>query len=179
MLTRYVLLYHSPQIAYFRNKLTYQNGKKKKKGKHSTLSFTYTFTKCEKVFFAHCFPYSYSDLQNDIRSIFNRVDTTVSNSFIRARDMCLTLAGNRCELLTITSPGETDPDEMERRPAVVISARVHPGESNSSYMMRGVLRFLCSENPDAKVRREGNITAFEIGSCITYNTDLTSLPLPL
>ncbi|GMH71824.1 hypothetical protein TL16_g05755 [Triparma laevis f. inornata] len=142
------------EIAYFRNKLTYQTGKKKKKQRHSTLSFTYTFTKREKTFFAHCYPYTYSDLQNDLSSIFSRVDTSATNSFIRTRDMCLTLAGNRCEMLTITSPGETNPEEMERRPAVVISARVHPGESNSSYMMRGVLRFICSDNPDAKVLRD-------------------------
>ena len=67
--------------------------------------------------------------------------------------VCLTLAGNRCELLTITSVS-TDPEEMEKRPAVVLSARVHPGESNSSYMIRGVLRFLCSSDSDAKVLRD-------------------------
>jgi murein tripeptide amidase MpaA len=73
--------------------------------------------------------------------------------FIRTRDICLTLAGNRCELLTITTVA-TDPSEMVNRPAVVLSARVHPGESNSSFMIRGVLRFLCSDNPDAKVLRD-------------------------
>lgn len=37
------------------------------------------------------------------------------------------------------------------RKAVVISARVHPGESCSSYMMEGVLDFLVSSSMEAKV----------------------------
>ena len=39
---------------------------------------------------------------------------------------------------------------------VVVTARVHPGESNSSWMMKGLLDFLCSDSPDAKVRRRGD-----------------------
>ncbi|GMH69782.1 hypothetical protein TrRE_jg8177, partial [Triparma retinervis] len=142
------------EISYYRNKYSYEpKGKRKKKQRHSTLSFVYTFTKHEAVFFSHCYPYTYSDLQKDIITIFERTSQDKASCFIRTRDMCLTLAGNRCELLTITSVAN-DPEEMEKRPAVVLSARVHPGESNSSYMMRGVLRFLCSNNPDAKVLRD-------------------------
>lgn len=35
---------------------------------------------------------------------------------------------------------------------VVVSARVHPGESNSSWMMKGLYDFLVSDHPDAKVK---------------------------
>lgn len=37
---------------------------------------------------------------------------------------------------------------------VFISARVHPGESNSSWMMKGVLEYLISQAPEAKALRE-------------------------
>lgn len=44
---------------------------------------------------------------------------------------------------------------MESKKAVVISARVHPGEVVGSWMMRGVLRFLTDpENEEARLLRE-------------------------
>ena len=33
----------------------------------------------------------------------------------------------------------------------MLTARVHPGESNSSWMMKGFLDYLCSNSADAKV----------------------------
>ena len=37
---------------------------------------------------------------------------------------------------------------------VFISARVHPGESNSSWMMKGIVEFLVSNAPEARALRE-------------------------
>jgi len=71
-------------------------GKKPKRIRYSTLSFCHTFEKREKVFFAHCFPYTYTDLQKDLASILERAEPeNKSATFIRTRDICLTLAGNR------------------------------------------------------------------------------------
>ena len=42
-------------------------------------------------------------------------------------------------------------EEWSDRMGVVMSARVHPGESNSSWMMQGVIEFLTSEHKQAKV----------------------------
>lgn len=55
--------------------------------------------------------------------------------FFRRKTLCKTLAGNRCDLITISAV-TTDPDELQRRRGIVISARVHPGETNASWMMQ-------------------------------------------
>jgi hypothetical protein len=66
--------------------------------------------------------------------------------------LCRTIAGNKCEYLTITNrvPFEVD----QKKEGVVISARIHPGESNASWMMKGVIDFLVSSDPAASELRD-------------------------
>lgn len=59
--------------------------------------------------------------------------------------MCKTIGGNRVELLTITEKGAT-PAELSKRKGVILTARIHPGESNSSYVMKGIIEFLTTED---------------------------------
>ena len=54
---------------------------------------------------AYCYPYTYTDLQLYLRRL--EEDPVRSRRFAR-ETMCATLAGNRCDALTITTPG---PDE--------------------------------------------------------------------
>ncbi|XP_014400915.1 PREDICTED: cytosolic carboxypeptidase 4-like [Myotis brandtii] len=44
-----------------------------------------------------------------------------------------------------------------QRPYQVITARVHPGESNASWVMKGALEFLVSSDPGARLLRENFI----------------------
>lgn len=44
--------------------------------------------------------------------------------------------------------------KKESKKYVVISSRVHPGESNASWVMKGLLRHLTSNHPNAQVLRE-------------------------
>jgi len=92
------------------------------------------------VFYSHCFPYTYSDLQEDLTRI--EKDPLCTNFFYRST-LCRSLAGNKCEYLVITSK-DKDPmsQKAKAKKGILISARVHPGESNSSWMMKGVIDFL-------------------------------------
>ena len=103
---------------------------------------------CESdvVYFAHCYPFSYSDLQRYLAGLLSRPDIA---SRMRVRTLCKTVAGNNCYLLTVSAFDKKD--FMKFRPAIVVTARVHPGETNSSWMMKGVIDFLVSDDPDAQV----------------------------
>lgn len=46
---------------------------------------------------------------------------------------------------------------LGNRPYVFLSARVHPGETNASWVMKGTLEYLMSNNPSAQCLRESYI----------------------
>jgi murein tripeptide amidase MpaA len=54
-----------------------------------------------------------------------------------------------CEYLTI---GESRNEH--KKPGVVLTARAHPGETVSSFMMQGALEFLAGQEPEAIALRE-------------------------
>ena len=56
-------------------------------------------------------------------------------------------------MLTITAPSR-DTETLLKRIGVVITARVHPGETVASWMMQGVIDFLVSDCVEAKKLRE-------------------------
>ena len=60
--------------------------------------------------------------------------------------LCHSLAGNPLPLLTITQFSD-GPAAVAARPYIVLSARVHPGESNASWTLRAVVDTLTSSCP--------------------------------
>ena len=76
--------------------------------------------------------YTVSDLYRYIKTLEDDADT---QKRFRRRALCETLAGNTVEVLTVTS-FTSDPDALKHRKGIVLSARVHPGESNASFMMQ-------------------------------------------
>ncbi|KAG5892786.1 hypothetical protein JTB14_032660 [Gonioctena quinquepunctata] len=118
-----------------------------------TLTFTVKFPHDDdEVYLAHCYPYTYSDLQDYLSELSSH---PVKSTFSTVRLLCKSLAGNNVFYVTITSPvvqGET-----KKKRAIVISARVHPGETPSSWTMKGILDFLTSDCGPAKELRDNFI----------------------
>ncbi|CAN7988837.1 unnamed protein product, partial [Ixodes hexagonus] len=73
----------------------------------------------------------------------------VSSIFFRRQELCKTTSGNPVPVLTLTAK----PLEVSR-PHVFLSARVHPGETNSSWIMKGLVDFLLSSKPLAQRLRQ-------------------------
>ncbi|KAF1421237.1 Cytosolic carboxypeptidase 2, partial [Spheniscus humboldti] len=99
----------------------------------------------DTCFFAHSYPYTYSDLQRYLQAL---AGDPVRSRYCAVRALCRSLAGNTVYLLTITSP-----TAAAAKRAVVLSARAHPGESGGSWAMRGFLDFLLSAHADARLLR--------------------------
>ncbi|GLE10376.1 hypothetical protein PINS_up022477 [Pythium insidiosum] len=152
-------------VCYFRNADTYRHRKTGKPTPFYTLSFVYEFARpnCSATanesgvvhyYFAHCYPYPYTRLQ---RYLLSLQQNPLRRRVLRRRVLCKTMAGNICDVLTITDFSRQDDDSGTRsqdaRPGVVLTARVHPGESNSSFVMHGVLDFLTSESLEARYLR--------------------------
>ncbi|KAL6474362.1 hypothetical protein MHYP_G00179230 [Metynnis hypsauchen] len=112
-----------------------------------TLQFPYENDTC---YLAHCYPYTYSSLQCYLHGV---ISDPAKAAYCKVRVLCRSLAGNSVYALTITAPGGTWQQRRSKR-AVVVTARVHPGETNGSWMMQGFLDFLLGESPDARLLRE-------------------------
>ncbi|XP_021258322.1 cytosolic carboxypeptidase 2 isoform X10 [Numida meleagris] len=100
----------------------------------------------DTCYFAHSYPYTYSDLQRYLRAV---VGDPARSRYCVVRALCRSLAGNIVYVLTITGPSGG-----AAKRAVVLSARVHPGESGGSWAMQGFLDFILSAAPDAQLLRQ-------------------------
>ena len=122
-------------MCYYQTEETRSDGS----GKFFSLAWCHTFEHAKDTFFfAHSQPYTFTNLQKDLWDLEQDKDRA---PFFRRKALCYTLAGNRVDLVTVTNPVQR-PHEMAGRRKVVVSARVHPGETVASWMMRGVLMFI-------------------------------------
>ncbi|XP_072040109.1 cytosolic carboxypeptidase 6-like [Amphiura filiformis] len=116
--------------------------------KNYVMSFAFCFDKeCDTYQFAYCFPYSYTRLQTYLEAVEKR-----DLDFYQRELMCLSVQQRRLDLLTITNPENLESDVKQR--VVFITARVHPGETPASYVCQGLMDFLLSHHPIARVLRD-------------------------
>ncbi|KAM3867855.1 cytosolic carboxypeptidase 1 [Diretmus argenteus] len=130
------------------------------KGKsYYTMTFSTNFSHKDDVcYFAYHYPYTYSTLKMHL----SKLETLrTPQIYLRQDVLCETLGGNSCPLLTITAmPESTSNDhicQFRNRPLIFLSARVHPGETNASWVMKGTLEFLMGTSPLAASLREAYI----------------------
>ncbi|XP_053283441.1 cytosolic carboxypeptidase 4 [Pleuronectes platessa] len=143
------------EICYFRNHFCPAQGRRKTN--FYTLTFTINFKHNEDVcYLAYHYPYTYSAMKAHLNVLQKSVDPAIV--FFRQQILCSTLAGNLCPVVTITacptSRAWKDMHQLRNRPCIVLTSRVHPGESNASWVMKGTLEFLCSSDLVAQCLRE-------------------------
>ncbi|XP_004707952.1 cytosolic carboxypeptidase 3 [Echinops telfairi] len=121
-------------------------------GRHYfSLTWTFQFPHSQDTcYFAHCYPYTYSNLQEYLSGVHS---DPVRSKFCKIRVLCHTLARNMVYVLTITTPWKSSAEPHQRK-AVVLTARVHPGETNSSWIMKGFLDYLLGASRDAQLLRD-------------------------
>ena len=124
-------------------------GQKTKK-KRSTVSFEIDFPfNNDIIYMCYALPYTYSDLLRDI-SVWSEKDQWVKSDIL-----CQTSGGRDIPYLTVTDE-KSEIQEYER-PYIFVTARIHPGESNASFLMRGFMQFLLSDTKEASFIRRNYI----------------------
>ena len=131
------------------------NSNNKEEMKYHTLTFSFDFsninTNEKYVYFAYCYPYSFTQLCKYLSSLNNYKDILrLDDQFGRS------LEGNLLYILIITDFTDSF-DKLADKKAIIFTSRVHPGESNGSYVIQGVIDFLLSNDPSAKNLRKNFI----------------------
>ncbi|KAJ3094855.1 Cytosolic carboxypeptidase 1 [Phlyctochytrium planicorne] len=151
---------------------------------YSTLSFCFTTSNPRDILYiAYHYPYTASDLTRMLNALQfkdtesqpasgadsspeaaddvegTRKNSTKFDERCRRQTLCLSEGGNEVDLLTITA---FDRESITSHPIagrvyIFLSSRVHPGESNSSYIMQGVIRFLMGDDETATALRRACI----------------------
>ena len=91
--------------------------------------------------------------QEDLKNLESKCDSEI---LFRVDSLGATVTGQHgIPLVTITSSSAVDNSiPMVKRKLVVLTARVHPGETNSSWIMKGLMDYLVSSDITAKDARE-------------------------
>jgi len=113
-----------------------------------TFSFEYVFKHSEDcVYFSYSYPYTYTNCRTFLQSIENH---PFKSQWMRRKRLCHTLGGVECDIVGISNWNIP----RKQKKGIMVVARVHPGESNASWMVHGLMNFLLGNNPEAHVLRD-------------------------
>lgn len=89
------------------------------------------------------------DCSKDIQS--NYVDLTTSEIIYKRERIGSSISGLPLYMITIT--GNDSAKNIKKKKGIFLTARVHPGENSSSFVMQGIIRFLTGNTNEAKALR--------------------------
>ena len=110
-----------------------------------TLSFCYHVNKNNinsPIYFALCFPYTYSTLQDYLHKLSI---TKTNKNKIKFSTLNKTICGNPLDILYITNFASTQ-SVINARQSIIFTARVHPGETSGSYVIESVINNLLNNS---------------------------------
>jgi hypothetical protein len=97
--------------------------------------------------FAYCPPFTYTDNLRMIASLHSqRHSSSLENPILKEETLAESLGGLDLPLLTVTDPAIPN----EHKKCILVSGRIHPGETCGSFMVKGFLEFICSDEEEAK-----------------------------
>ena len=106
---------------------------------HYTLTFSIIFPySYDECYLSFSYPFTYSCLQLYLNKIIS--------SYYYKQLLCYTILGNNIDIITITNFNYNLVNSNFKKPYIIISSRVHPGESISSFICKGIIDFLLFEN---------------------------------
>ena len=163
-------------VMYYPNNLYVYNENNDRRRNLYSLSFDYKFKYSnDTVYFANCIPYFYSSLMKELSKL--ELDESTFPFFHR-KTLTSTLGGNDLDMFTINSyydiykkgiqnivyPKQIKNKKnvskiiknkfIDRRKAVILIARQHPGETVGSHVIKGAYDFLLGASEEAKKLRE-------------------------
>ncbi|KAL1776990.1 cytosolic carboxypeptidase 6 isoform X2, partial [Sigmodon hispidus] len=116
--------------------------------KNYVMSFAFCFDREDDIYqFAYCYPYTYTRFQHYLDSLQKR-----NMDYFFREQLGQSVQQRQLDLLTITSPENLR--EGTDKKVIFITGRVHPGETPSSFVCQGIIDFLVSQHPIARILRE-------------------------
>ena len=114
-----------------------------------SLRFEYEFQHDnDVVYFAYAVPYTYTELSQYITKL------TDSSPYIKKYTLCKTIGGLKCQYLLANDKEPSTKNQLLIKRLAVFTARVHPGETMSSWMIKGVMDLLVADTPIANLLRQ-------------------------
>ncbi len=165
---------------YANNLYVYNNNNDNKRRNLHSLTFDYEFKyDNDTVYFANCLPYFYSTLMKEL----NKYELNEEKyPYFHRKTLAMTLGRNDLDMFTINSMYDiyqngitsvitpksqnylyfknnqeninNKSQILDERKAIVIIGRQHPGETVSSYVIKGMMDFLMGDSDEAKKLRD-------------------------